>query len=111
MPFMVAVALAGTARTMAASELWVAGQRGMPSWARGRMNATIIMTAQGAMALGGIVWGSSVSTWGVKWTLLVACILQLGTLLLQLWLSIDFTSNLDFEPASVAGSSHKWRSN
>jgi MFS family permease len=103
----VAAGLAGTAWTMAASELWVAGQRAMPSWARGRMNATIIMAAQGAMALGGIVWGTSVSMWGVKWTLLVACILQLGTLLLQLWLSIDFTDKLDFEPAPVAGSSHK----
>src|ERR1700751_323164 len=107
MPFMVAAGLAGTAWTMAASELWVAGQRAMPSWARGRMNATIIMAAQGAMALGGIFWGSSVSMWGAKWTLLVACILQIGTLLLQLWLSIDFTGKLDFEPAPVAGSSHK----
>jgi MFS family permease len=107
MLFMVAAALAGTAWTMAASELWVAGQRAMPSWARGRMNATIIMAAQGAMALGGIVWGSSVSMWGVKSTLLVACVLQLGTLLLQFWLSIDFTSKLDFEPAPIAGASHK----
>jgi len=105
--FFMAAGFAGTAWTMAASELWVAGQRAMPSWARGRMNATIIMAAQGAMALGGIVWGSSVSMWGVKWTLLVACILQLGTLLLQFWLSIDFTSKLDFEPAPVAGASHK----
>jgi len=105
--FFMAAGLAGTAWTMAASELWVAGQRAMPSWARGRMNATIIMAAQGAMALGGIVWGSSVSMWGVKWTLLVACVLQLGTLLLQFWLSIDFTSKLDFEPAPVAGASHK----
>jgi MFS family permease len=92
---------------MATSELWVAGQRAMPSWARGRMNATIIMTAQGAMALGGIIWGSSVSMWGVQWTLLVACILQLGTLLFQFWLSIDFTNKLDFEPAPVAGSSRQ----
>lgn len=106
--FMVTAALAGTAWTLAASELWVAGQRAMPSWARGRMNATIIMTAQGAVALGGIVWGSSVSMWGVKWTLLVACILQLGTLLLQLWLSIDFTNKLDFEPAPAAGPSHQF---
>ena len=52
--FLVAAGLAGTAWTMAASELWVAGQRAMPSWARGRMNATIIMAAQGAMALGGL---------------------------------------------------------
>jgi MFS family permease len=105
--FFLAAGFAGTAWTMAASELWVAGQRAMPSWARGRMNATIIMAAQGAMALGGIVWGSSVSMWGVKSTLLVACVLQLGTLLLQFWLSIDFTSKLDFEPAPVAGASHK----
>ena len=105
--FFLAAGFAGTAWTMAASELWVAGQRAMPSWARGRMNATIIMAAQGAMALGGIVWGSSVSMWGVKWTLLAACVLQLGTLLLQFWLSIDFTSKLDFEPAPVAGASHK----
>jgi MFS family permease len=105
--FFLAAGFAGTAWTMAASELWVAGQRAMPSWARGRMNATIIMAAQGAMALGGIVWGSSVSMWGVKWTLVVACVLQLGTLLLQFWLSIDFTSKLDFEPAPVAGASHK----
>jgi MFS family permease len=105
--FFLAAGLAGTAWTMAASELWVAGQRAMPSWARGRMNATIIMAAQGAMAFGGIIWGSSVSMWGVKSTLLVACILQLATLLVQFWLSIDFTGDLDFEPAPIAGSSHK----
>jgi MFS family permease len=105
--FFLAAGLAGTAWTMAASELWVAGQRAMPSWARGRMNATIIMAAQGAMALGGIVWGTSVSMWGVKWTLIVASLLQLATLVIQRWLSIDFTSKLDFEPAPLAGSSHK----
>jgi MFS family permease len=105
--FLVAAGLAGTAWTMAASELWVAGQRAMPSWARGRMNATIIMAAQGAMALGGIVWGFSVSVWGVEWTLIVACLLQLASLVVQFRLSIDFTSTLDFEPAPVAGASHK----
>jgi MFS family permease len=105
--FLVAAGIAGTAWTMAASELWVAGQRAMPSWARGRMNATIIMAAQGAMALGGIVWGTSVSIWGVPPTLIVACVLQLATLILQLRLSIDFTSTLDFEPAPMSGAAHK----
>src|ERR1700730_4857834 len=105
--FLIAAGLAGTAWTMAASELWVAGQRAMPSWARGRMNATIIMAAQGAMALGGIVWGTSVALWGVQSTLIVACLLQLATLVIQFRLSIDFTSSLDFEPAPVAGASHK----
>jgi transmembrane secretion effector len=105
--FLVAAGLAGTAWTMAASELWVAGQRAMPSWARGRMNATVIMAAQGAMALGGIVWGASVSMWGVEPTLIAACLLQLASLLLQAKLSIDFLGALDFEPAPVAGASHK----
>jgi MFS family permease len=105
--FLVAAGLAGTAWTMAASELWVAGQRAMPSWARGRMNATVIMAAQGAMALGGIVWGSSVSMWGVEPTLISACVLQLASLILQSKLSIDFAGSLDFEPAPVAGASHK----
>ena len=106
--FLAAAGFAGTAWTMAASELWVAGQRAMPGWARGRMNATIIMAAQGALALGGIVWGSSVSMWGVKATLIAACGLQLASLLAQVWLSIDFTRKLDFEPAPISGASHKF---
>jgi MFS family permease len=105
--FLLAAGCAGTAWTMAASELWVAGQRAMPSWARGRMNATIIMAAQGAMALGGIVWGSSVSMWGTGTTLITACVLQLVSLLVQAKLSIDFAGKLDFEPAPVSGASHK----
>ena len=57
--FFVVAALAGVGWTMSASELWVAAQRAMPSWARGRMNATVIMISQGAMALGGVIWGSA----------------------------------------------------
>ena len=107
MLFLMAAGLAGTGWTMAASELWVAGQRAMPGWARGRMNATVIMASQGAMALGGIIWGSSASIWGVTSTLFAACVLQTASLVFQFWLSIDFTGKLDFEPAPVAGSSHK----
>ena len=44
-----------------------------PGWARGRMNATAIMASQGAMALGGVIWGSSTSMWGVTSTLLASC--------------------------------------
>jgi hypothetical protein len=35
--FFVVAALAGVGWTMSASELWVAAQRAMPGWARGRM--------------------------------------------------------------------------
>jgi MFS family permease len=106
--FLFAAGLAGTAWTMAAAELWVAGQRAMPGWARGRMNAIVIMAAQGALALGGVIWGSSASMWGVTATLFGAAALLLVSLLLLFWLSIDFTEELDFEPAAVSGASHKF---
>ena len=56
--FLFVAALAGVVWTVSAAELWVAAQRTMPGWARGRMNATVIMVSQGAMALGGILWGT-----------------------------------------------------
>jgi predicted MFS family arabinose efflux permease len=93
-------ALAGVAWTMAASELWFAGQRAMPPWARGRMNATHIMLSQGGMALGGLVWGGSAASLGVKFTLMAAAVLLLTSLALAFPLSIDFTGSLNFEPAS-----------
>jgi MFS family permease len=104
--FMVVAAFAGIGWTLAASELWVAGQRAMPSWARGRMNAVVIMAAQGALALGGVVWGYSASTFGISPTLLAAAGLLLLSLLLTIPLSINFISELDFNPAAVAAHIH-----
>ena len=103
--FLIAACLAGAAWTMAASELWVAGQRAMPVWARGRMNATVIMTAQGATALGGIVWGVAASMWGITATLYAAAVLGFLGLALLFILSIDFTAELDFEPAQIGAAS------
>jgi hypothetical protein len=100
--FMVVAGLAGISWTMAASELWVAGQRAMPPWARGRMNATHIMLSQGGLALGGLVWGGSAASLGVKFTLLAAAALLLSSLALAFPLSIDFTGKLNFDPAPPA---------
>ena len=110
--FFVVAALAGVGWTMSASELWVAAQRAMPSWARGRMNATVIMISQGAMALGGVIWGSAAAIAGASYTLLGAAVLFLTTLLLARRLSINVTGNLaetvsgllagSFEPEEVA---------
>jgi MFS family permease len=105
--FMIVAAIAGIAWTIAASELWVAGQMAMPNWARGRMNATIIMFSQGAMALGAIVWGLLASTIGISPTLELAAALLFGSLFLSIPLSINFVSELDFAPAPVTGFSHK----
>ena len=109
--FFVVAALAGVGWTLSASELWVAAQRAMPNWARGRMNATVIMISQGAMALGGVIWGSTAAIAGARYTLLGAALLFLTSLLLARRLSINATGNLEetasnflpgsFEPEEV----------
>jgi MFS family permease len=99
--FFVVAALAGVGWTMSASELWVAAQRAMPGWARGRMNATVIMISQGAMALGGVIWGSAGAIAGTSYTLLGAAVLFLMSLLLARRLSINFGGDLE-ERASGA---------
>src|SRR6266446_8954475 len=105
--FMIVAAAAGIGWTVSASELWVAAQRAMPSWSRGRMNATVIMVSQGAMALGGVVWGAAVTTAGPAYSLLAAAALLLVSLVLAGPLSIDFTDTLDLDPAPVTPASYK----
>ena len=105
--FLVVAALAGVGWTLSASELWVAAQRSMPGWARGRMNATVIMVSQGALALGGVIWGSAVAAAGTTYTLLGAAVLFLISLALAGRLSINFTGTLNFDPAPVTSFSHK----
>jgi MFS family permease len=101
--FLLVAALAGVVWTVSAAELWVAAQRSMPGWAKGRMNATVIMVSQGTMALGGILWGTIATMAGVNTALIVAAVLVLTTLtfthLLRHPWSIDFT--MTAEPDSV----------
>jgi MFS family permease len=89
----IVAAFAGVGWTLSASELWVAAQRAMPSWGRGRMNATVMMISQGAMVLGGVIWGSVATIAGATYALLGAAILFLLSLLLAGRLSINFTRN------------------
>jgi hypothetical protein len=105
--FLVVAALGGMGWTLSASELWVASQRAMPDWARGRMNATMVMVAQGATALGGVVWGLAAHHAGVVPTFLGAAVF--GVLLMVivrvvpgLQISIDFTKSVSFETAPVS---------
>jgi MFS family permease len=102
---LVVAALAGIAWTCTANELWVAGQRAMPGWARGRMNATVIMFSQGAMALGGVIYGTTAQIFGITAVLVAVAvlipILLLTFRLLSSPLSIDFTQRLSFEPGAL----------
>ena len=77
------------------------------------MNATVIMVSQGAMALGGIVWGTIAATAGVRTALLVNVFLAICSVallrLLRAPLSIDFTmtANLNAVPATVVNVGYK----
>ncbi len=103
--FFVVAALAGVGWTLSASELWVAVQRAMPSWARGRVNATVIMISQGAMAFGGLVWSSAAAVAGPIHTLLGASVLFLMSLLLAGRLSINVGADLEERvPGLLSGS-------
>src|SRR5258708_35807881 len=70
--FLLVAAVAGVAWTVSASELWVAGQRVIPDWIRGRMNATHMMVSQGGMSLAGIVWGALGTALSLDWALFSA---------------------------------------
>ena len=96
--FLIVAAVAGAAWTISASELWVAGQRVIPDWIRGRLNATHMMVSQGGVSLAGIVWGVLASTAGVQWALIAACILGIASALTAKWLSIDFSTDLNLDP-------------
>jgi Na+/melibiose symporter-like transporter len=92
--FFIVAALAGAGWTLSASELWVAAQRAMPSWGRGRMNAAVMMISQGAMVFGGTIWGSVAATAGATCALFWAAVLFLLSLLLAGRLSINFPRKL-----------------
>jgi len=105
--FLVVAALAGMGWTLSASELWVASQRAMPEWARGRMNATMVMVSQAATALGGIIWGLAAHNAGVVPTFLGAAVFGILVMIVVravpgFQISIDFTKSLSFESAPVS---------
>ena len=105
--FLVVAALGGMGWTLSASELWVASQRAMPEWARGRMNAIMVMVAQAATALGGVIWGLAAHHAGVVPTFLGAAVFGLLVMIIVrvvpgLQISIDFTKSLSFESAPVS---------
>ena len=99
---------AGIAWTLAASELWVAAQRSMPEWARGRLSAVHMMSSQGGMALGAIGWGTLVTLTNVDLTLFVAALVLLPLSLLLRPLSIDFTEHLNIEPSPLPTRFHRF---
>ena len=100
-PLKVSTTLAGVAWSLAGAELWVAGQRVMPSWVRGRMNAFLIMLGQGGMALGAILWATGVANVGLELTFVGAAAMALVVLGLGLRFSINFAVEAHVEEAPL----------
>ena len=96
--FLVVAAIAGAAWTISASELWVAGQRVIPDWIRGRLNATHMMVSQGGVSLAGILWGALATTLGIQWALICASIMGVVSALAAKRLSIDFSTEVNLDP-------------
>src|ERR1700746_3610245 len=99
--FLPVTALAGLSWTVSASELWIAGQRAMPDWARGRMNAVHMMASQGGVALGGILWGGAATSLGLGKTLVGGALLLTASLTLAIPLSINFAHSLNLDAAPL----------
>ena len=99
--FLLVAALAGISWTVSASELWIACQRAVPDWARGRMTALNIMASQAGVALGGILWGWSATALGLSQSLLGGAILLAASLVLAIPLSINFAQSLNLDPAPL----------
>jgi hypothetical protein len=55
----------------------------------------VIMASQGAMALGGVIWGSTAAIAGTRFTLVGAAALFFTSLFLDRRLSINVTGNLE----------------
>jgi predicted MFS family arabinose efflux permease len=99
---MVLTTFAGVAWALAGSELWVAGQRVMPGWVRGRMNAFLIMLGQGSMALGAVLWATGVANIGLDFTFAAAAVMALFALAIGHRLSINFATEAQVEEAPLA---------
>jgi MFS family permease len=98
---MVSTTFAGAAWALAGSELWVAGQRVMPGWVRGRMNAFLIMLGQGTMALGAVLWATGVANIGLDLTFAAAGVIALAGLTIGHRFSINFATEAQVEEAPL----------
>jgi MFS family permease len=98
---MVSTAFAGVAWSLAGAELWVAGQRVMPGWVRGRMNAFLIMLGQGGMALGAILWATGIANVGLDLTFAVAAVTALAVLAVGHRFSLNFAAEASVDAAPL----------
>jgi MFS family permease len=98
---MICTTLAGVAWALAGSELWMAGQRVMPGWVRGRMNALVMMLGQGGIAAGAVLWATGVAQVGLDLTFAAAAVLAPVVLALGHRYSINFATEASVDAAPL----------
>jgi MFS family permease len=81
------------------STLNVAAQTGVPAWVRGRALAVYLLTFQGGMAAGSIVWGTLASHIGISTTMLIAAAGLAASLLLGLAFRLPRGEGDDLTPS------------
>ena len=87
--FLAVAAVAGGSWTLAATEIWAVGQRATPDASRGRINAILMMTGSGAMALGGLIWAAVATTAGLENAIHIAAISLLISLPFRIWWPLE----------------------
>jgi MFS family permease len=105
--FILTAFLGGVGWTLCASELWIATQRAIPDWARARINALFFIVTQGAIVLGGFLWGYAAANFGSAHTMIAGSILLLLSMIIAVPLSINFTRAIDFTTDPVTSISHR----
>jgi hypothetical protein len=100
--WMVFATFAGVAWALAGSEIWVAGQRVMHGWVRGRMNSFQIMIGQGSMALAAVIWGVGANNFNLDVTFAAAAIMALAALILGYRFSINFAAEALVDAAPIS---------
>ncbi|HEX8425385.1 MFS transporter [Hymenobacter sp.] len=92
--------LVGLAWMLVLNSFSVGVQTVVPRWVQARTISLYLLTIQGGMALGSVVWGSVASHWGLPVALTGAAIwLGISTLLVLRFSLINNTEKLDFTPA------------
>lgn len=113
----VAVAAVATAPTMVSIALGFAGagwavvgnvnltaiQTAIPPWVRARAMALYLLVFQGAMALGGALWGTVATHWTLETALLASVVALLLTILVMRALPARIGELAETTPSDVAG--------
>ncbi|WP_201195539.1 MFS transporter [Pseudomonas fluorescens] len=97
----VTLVLAGAAWINFNSTTSAAFQTTLPAWVRARALAIFMLTFQGSMAIGGMLWGAVANYMGVSWTLTLAA----GLIVVGLFLTRHYQMRMGQE-AEVTLSAH-----